>query len=312
MAGIVKFHYDLLSSMLGGKSSKEDPKEQKTSKTVRKTPEEKSKNKNVVKEKIIKRRMSQEEWTENDTMDMLDMMESALTRVKRGLSRKLGRFGNKKGETVASDASVESLDTLETYVTSAQTNTINVVEEINKVMQIMAEVTVEMGDDIADGEEDLDLDENDTVVGQLLQDEGDADACENWQHLVRKLSKKHKKSQKKRNKKDEDSQHEGVEIDPDTDGVIDNSEEDDVPEDWKPDFIPRTGSISPKNAPDLIPRQDNLDESSDDDAIQAIVRYRSGKRRYLKRQMGDMRRNSLASETFNEEEEIETERFSLI
>lgn len=52
-------------------------------------------------------------------------------------------------------------------------------------MQIMAEVTVEMGDDIADGEEDLDLDENDTVVGQLLQDEGDADACENWQHLVR-------------------------------------------------------------------------------------------------------------------------------
>ena len=51
MAGIVKFHYDLLSSMLGGKSSKEDPKEQKTSKTVRKTPEEKTKNKNVVKEK---------------------------------------------------------------------------------------------------------------------------------------------------------------------------------------------------------------------------------------------------------------------
>merc|ERR1711973_511002 len=128
----------------------------------------------------------------------------------------------------------------------------------------------------------------------------------------RKLSKKHKKSQKKRNKKrnkkDGDSQDEGVEIDPDSDDI----EDDDVPEDWKPDFIPRTGSISPKNAPDLIPRQDNLDESSDDDAIQAIVRYRSGKRRYLKRQMGDMRRNSLASETFNEEEEIETERFSLI
>ena len=91
---------------------------------------------NLTLHRIIKRRMSQEEWTENDTMDMLDMMESALTRVKRGLSRKLGRFGNKKGETVASDASVESLDTLETYVTSAQTNTINVVEEINKGISI--------------------------------------------------------------------------------------------------------------------------------------------------------------------------------
>ena len=97
----------------------------------------------------------------------------------------------------------------------------------------------------------------------------------------RKLSKKHKKSQKKRKQKKDDSQQIKADIEAESDVGMDNSEEDDIPDDWKPDFIPRTGSISPKNAPDLIPRQENLDESSDDEALQAIVRYRSGKRYFI-------------------------------
>ena len=65
----------------------------------------------------------------------------------------------------------------------------------------------------------------------------------------------------------------------------------------------------------------SLEDFSEDEDIKMIIRYRSSKRsghstsyaickkklpifrRYLQKQMGDMRRHSLVSEIFNEEEE---------
>ena len=63
----------------------------------------------------------------------------------------------------------------------------------------------------------------------------------------------------------------------------------------------------------------SLEDFSEDEDIKLVIRYRSSKRsghitsykllqltifrRYLQKQMGDMRRHSLVSEIFNEEEE---------
>ena len=71
------------------------------------------------------------DWTENDTSDMLDLMEGALTRVKTGLSQKLGKLGKNKQRS-GSPSNRESIDSLETFVCSAQSNTVSMVEEISK------------------------------------------------------------------------------------------------------------------------------------------------------------------------------------
>ena len=93
------------------------------------------------------------------------------------------------------------------------------------VMKIMAEVTVEMCDDGDNTDDEI---EDGHKVGQLLEEEGDTTTKEKWQGLVRKLSVKRQKSRRKRRQKD---------------GVTDQQEQgqDDVPEDWQPDFIPRKG-----------------------------------------------------------------------
>ena len=62
---------------------------------------------------------------------MIDLMESALERVRTGLTRKLGRLG--KGRTRASqEVKDEELDGIESFINSAQDDTVQVVTEINK------------------------------------------------------------------------------------------------------------------------------------------------------------------------------------
>ena len=92
-------------------------------------------------------------------------------------------------------------------------------------MKIMAEVTVEMCDDDDNTDEEI---EDGHKVGQLLEEEGDTSTKEKWQGLVKKLSVKRQKSRRKRRQQE---------------GVMDqeDQEQDDVPEEWQPDFIPRKG-----------------------------------------------------------------------
>ena len=73
-------------------------------------------------------------------------------------------------------------------------------------------------------------------------------------------------------------------------------EEDNIPEDWRPDFIPRDWEVAEsqqQQQPDLVQTTGTTGTSS------AVVKFR----RYLQREMGRMRRNSLATETVQEEEE---------
>ena len=65
------------------------------------------------------------EWTEDDTGDLMDIMETALTRVRRRIASKLWRLGRGGGQNSLGESGLESL------VTSAHTSTLGVVEEIN-------------------------------------------------------------------------------------------------------------------------------------------------------------------------------------
>ena len=62
----------------------------------------------------------------------MDIMETALTKVKKGLRSKLGKLSGGKKTTHQSNDTINSLDSLETFVHKAQANTIHVVSEINK------------------------------------------------------------------------------------------------------------------------------------------------------------------------------------
>ena len=68
------------------------------------------------------------EWTEGDTGELMDIMETALTRVRRRIATKLGRLGRGGSQSSLGEPSLESL------VTSAHTSTLGVVEEINNGM----------------------------------------------------------------------------------------------------------------------------------------------------------------------------------
>ena len=67
------------------------------------------------------------EWTEGDTGELMDIMETALTRVRRRITAKLGRLGRGGGQASLG----ESEGGLDSLVTSAHTSTLGVVEEIN-------------------------------------------------------------------------------------------------------------------------------------------------------------------------------------
>ena len=152
-------------------------------------------------------------------------------------------------------------------------------------MQIMAQVTVSL---TSEQEEQLevveDISDSDTVVGRILEDEEDSQTKENWRKLVRKLSNKRKKRDI------------GVERQP---ASQEESQEDNIPEDWRPDFIPRDWEVVAPQQPDLL--------LTSQPPPSAVVKFRSDHRRYLQREMGRMRRNSLAAEIVPEEEEGEEE-----
>ena len=136
-------------------------------------------------------------------------------------------------------------------------------------MQIMAQVTVELTKEEEEELENVeDIAGSETVVGRILEEEGDSQKTENWKKLVRKLSNKRKKSLKLQKKK----QRERVEACEDT--------EDDIPDDWRPDFIPREVR-QPQAQPDLV--QTSLgkkmqSEPAEDKVNLAIVKYRSDHR----------------------------------
>ena len=93
---------------------------------------------------------------------------------------------------------------------------------------------------------------------------------EDWHRLVRKLSTKRKKRKEKK--------RETKELDHD---------EDDIPDDWQPDFIPKTEN-NYANQPDVVPacssdeHLNDADKIADEEAMNAIIRYRSNKRSTMK------------------------------
>ena len=126
----------------------------------------------------------------------MDLMETALSNVKRKLLTKLRKNSNEyqrpEEEDVVKKEEME-VERLEDFISSVQTNTMEVVEEINSVMQIIAEVTTE--DNEVD-ESIPEIDPSDTTVGNILSNSQDSEAKENWQRLMRKLTTKRKKQWK--------------------------------------------------------------------------------------------------------------------
>ena len=160
------------------------------------------------------------------------------------------------------------------------------------VMQIMAQVTVSLTSEQEEELEDVeDISDSDTVVGRLLEEDQDNRGKENWRKLVRKLSNKRNRKESAGKSKTTVEERE-------------EEEEDNIPEDWRPDFIPRDWEVAEsqqQQQPDLVQTTGTTGTSS------AVVKFRSDHRRYLQREMGRMRRNSLAAETVEEEEEGEGE-----
>ena len=129
-------------------------------------------------------------------------------------------------------------------------------------MQIMAQVTVELTKEEEEELENVeDIAGSETVVGRILEEEGDSQKTENWKKLVRKLSNKRKKSLKLQKKK----QRERVEACEDT--------EDDIPDDWRPDFIPKDWQVGTpdQSQPDLVQTSQPVDS-------RAMVKFRSDNR----------------------------------
>ena len=145
----------------------------------------------------------------------------------------------------------------------------------------MAQVTVCL---TSKQEEELggleDLSESDTVVERLLEEQEDGRTGENWRKLVRKLSNKRRRKERSAGGEEEE-------------------EEDNIPADWRPDFIPREEAhqeTAHAQQPDLVVG-----------TTSGLVRGRSEHRRYLQREMGRMKSNSVAAETVQEEENEERE-----
>ena len=135
----------------------------------------------------------------------------------------------------------------------------------------MAQVTVELTEE---QEEELggveDIADSETVVARILEEEGDSKRTENWKKLVRKLSNKRKKKLKKKGE-----QRPAIEA-----GKGESSEEaeDDIPDDWRPDFIPKEWEVGEASGqPDVV--QTSLgslqQELTEDPANSPMVRFRS-------------------------------------
>ena len=246
-----------------------------------------------------RKNIEEEVWTENDTGDIMDLMETALSNVKRKLLTKLRKnsteYQRPEEEDVVKKEEME-VERLEDFISSVQTNTMEVVEEINSVMQIIAEVTTE--DNEVD-ENIPEIDPSDTTVGNILSHAQDSEAKENWQRLMRKLTTKRKRSMKRKPKRNDtkfdDSENPvcmNPQVYPSLDDCStsnvdtnDNVEEDCIPEDWKPDFIPSNNKDRAhlkNDQPDVIPvevHEDIDDDYDDDDAEEVSSPYSETKRR---------------------------------
>ena len=62
---------------------------------------------------------------------MIDIMESALERVKTSLARKLGKLSRVRGRQ-SQELKEDDLDNIESFISSTQDDTVQVVSEINK------------------------------------------------------------------------------------------------------------------------------------------------------------------------------------
>ena len=161
----------------------------------------------------------------------------------------------------------------------------------------MAQVTVSL---TSEQEEELesveDISDSDTVVGRILEEDEDGQRSkENWRKLVRKLSNKRKRKGSAGRGKTA-----GQEDKEEREDKEEDKEEDNIPEDWRPDFIPRDWEVARQTQqPDLV--------QTSQPPPSAGVKFRSDHRRYLQREMGRMKRNSLAAEIVPEEEEEEEE-----
>ena len=75
---------------------------------------------------------NEDDFTDNDASDMIDLMESALERVRIGLTGKLGKLGKGRSRASQEVKEEEELDGIESFINSAQDDTVQVVTEINK------------------------------------------------------------------------------------------------------------------------------------------------------------------------------------
>jgi len=247
-------------------------------------------------------------WTDNDTGDMMDLMETALNNMKKKVLLKLRRNSSVDTEDVVEKEEKE-VEQLENFVSFAQVNTLNVVEEINSVMQIIAEVTTNCEDTTSCTEEIPEITPTETTVGKILETSNDRTAQENWKRLMSKLSDKRKKSIKRRKHKrpaieferEDKNNFEG--LDSNAFQTPEVHEEDLIPDDWKPDFIPVTRTrvnSDAYNQPDVIPRDVDTDmEKQSQSKYKQMKRTytlpvtrRSENRRYLQKQIGILHRQS--------------------
>ena len=109
---------------------------------------------------------------------------------------------------------------------------------------------------------ELEISEDNTVVGDVLLDHEDHEARENWRRLVRKLSLKRSKSKKKKEASSEEKKTDLEDV---------STDEDEIPEDWQPDFMPSFSSI-----PDVVPKT-SMDMNEEEELL-ALSRMRSKRR----------------------------------
>ena len=73
----------------------------------------------------------EDDFTDADATDLIDIMEAALEKVKTNLSRKLGKLSKGRGRE-SQEIKEDDLDKIERFISSTQDNTVQVVTEINK------------------------------------------------------------------------------------------------------------------------------------------------------------------------------------
>merc|ERR1711915_1007733 len=233
------------------------------------------KKRNPTKDYQEKESEAEMKWTEEDTKTMLDLMETALVNVKKAV--KTQPFN--KVPSTSPDDHEKTVESLESIVRQIEFRTKNVVEEINSVMQLIAEVS---GDNDEPPEDIPDIEESSLNVGNALSN--DENAKKEWNNLVRKLSTKRKKSVKKRPREQKvsvdpnphirDSTTSEEEVTDKSDYTLseeDNSEGAKMVDDKKPDFIPQEKESFTSDPPDVIPKNDIIHTSIEQEKVAVEV-----------------------------------------